>query len=245
MKAVEDEDNDNEDEQIRPQGWEAVGPAVACRYLRLAGQKVPRKGKRRSPDASQDASSPRALMARLSAMNKTGAFERFLQAITGLSRPAVRQPARVDIRRFRIGDYVRARTVPKVGSMRLDTVLYFGPKRRWRRRGAGDVFVEARKGVERVAGLLDGPEGVLPRAPLMRSAPLANTLQVVLTDPKTEHLVEPVGNLAKGSRWDMAMEMEVEGGDDRSDFGEGELGEEEDRVLSAEESAEDDAASDA
>lgn len=137
-------------------------------------------------------------------LDGNGAFERFLEAATGVLRSGTRQP-RPEVRRFRPGDYLRAGSRPT--SMRLDVVLCLGAKRRWRRLGAADVFAEAKSAP--AGGLLEGPEGVLPLSPLLRAAPVANTLRVVLVDDKTEHLVEPVSAAAVASRWDVAMAFEV------------------------------------
>merc|ERR1712129_143220 len=122
--------------------------------------------------------------------------------------------AQLEIRRFRPGDYIRAGT--RSGSMRLDVTLCLGKRRRLRRVGAADVFAEARS-ADMPDGLLEGPEGIMPQEPLLRAPHLENALHIVLKDSKTEHLVEPLGATAAGSRWDIAMDLEVEGGSSSED----------------------------
>eukprot|EP00928_Gymnodinium_smaydae_P031621 TRINITY_DN23152_c0_g1_i1.p1 TRINITY_DN23152_c0_g1~~TRINITY_DN23152_c0_g1_i1.p1 ORF type:complete len:805 (+),score=171.10 TRINITY_DN23152_c0_g1_i1:46-2460(+) len=229
-------------------GWQSVGPACQRRFLRFApasaraGTEAQGRKRRRlrrenagNEEAANRCPAGEALQTLANALSaNNGAFVRYLEAITGLGRRATASstPLVPAVRRFRPGlDY--ARESEPTGEAVLDVILTLGRKREWQEMGAADVWVDSSRprssaaaGAAGAGGLLGGPEGALQQEdespPLLRLAPVANALRVVLRDRRTAHLVEPISTYAPGSRWDLALELAVEGVPSDSEEEEGE-----------------------
>lgn len=167
-------------------GWQLVGPAVECRYLRFS---------------SGDCEAGNALQ-EVASILRSVHFLKYLQELTGLQGCGAQE---VEVRRFLPGrDYVRRRCS---NTPRLDAILCLGcGGKAWKGLGGADGYVEEVNS-SKAGGLLAAVQ--LP-PPLVRLPPASNTLRLVLRDEETAHYIETPSDRAPGSRWDISIGLALE-----------------------------------